>query len=72
MVFFESSHRIKAALDDMLAVFGEEHLVALCRELTKKFETVLRGPLTEIAQKLDEDPNQSRGEFVVLLEGQVE
>ncbi len=69
MVFFESSHRIRAALGDMLAVFGEQHLVALCRELTKKFETVLRGPLAEVAHKLDEDPNQSRGEFVIVLAG---
>jgi len=69
MVFFESSHRIRATLDDMAGVFGEEHPVALCRELTKKFETVLRGPLSEIMHKMDEDPNQGRGEFVVVLAG---
>lgn len=71
LVFFESSHRIRAAIADMAEVLGETRLVAVCRELTKKFETVLRAPLLEIAQTLDEDPNQTRGEFVVLIEGQV-
>lgn len=70
MIFFESSHRIRTALDDLLAVFGGQHPVALCRELTKKFETVLRGPLSEVASRLDEDPNQGRGEFVIVLAGQ--
>jgi len=69
MVFYESSHRIEAAIGDMTAVFGDQRLVALCRELTKKFETVLRAPLVEIGEKLAEDKNQTRGEFVVVVAG---
>jgi 16S rRNA (cytidine1402-2'-O)-methyltransferase len=69
LVLFESSHRIKATVNDMAEVLGKQRLVALCRELTKKFETVLRAPLAEIAQKLEEDQNQTRGEFVIVIDG---
>jgi len=69
LVFFESSHRIEAAIDDMEAVFGGQRLVAVCRELTKKFETVLRAPLNEMKKALSRDTNQSRGEFVVVVDG---
>ena len=69
LVFFESSHRIKATIDDMTSVFGGERLVAVCRELTKKFETVMRAPLVDIRIQLAEDKNQSRGEFVIVMGG---
>lgn len=69
MVFFESSHRIEAAIADMADVFGGQRLVAVCRELTKKFETVLRYSLTEMGTALAQDSNQSRGEFVVIVDG---
>ena len=69
LVFFESSHRIEATINDMANVFGGQRLTAVCRELTKKFETVLRAPLAELGQKLTEDSNQTRGEFVVIIDG---
>jgi len=69
LVFFESSHRIHAAINDMAAVFGEDRVVAICRELTKKFETVLRAPLKELLQSLADDANQTRGEFVIIVTG---
>jgi len=69
LVFFESSHRIQAAIADMTEVFGEQRVVAVCRELTKKFETVLRAPLTDMKMELANDANQCRGEFVVVVDG---
>ena len=69
LVFFESSHRIVATIADMTEVFGPQRLVAICRELTKKFETVLRVPLVDMNKELAQDTNQSRGEFVVIVEG---
>jgi 16S rRNA (cytidine1402-2'-O)-methyltransferase len=69
LVFFESSHRIKATIEDMTSVFGGQRQVAVCRELTKKFETVMRAPLTDIGIQLAEDKNQSRGEFVIVMGG---
>ena len=69
LVFFESSHRIEAAIADMAEAFGEHRLVAVCRELTKKFETVIRVPLVDMKSKLAEDTNQRRGEFVIVVDG---
>jgi 16S rRNA (cytidine1402-2'-O)-methyltransferase len=69
MVFFESSHRIVDSLADLAAVFGEDRQVAVCREMTKKFETVLRGPVAEVTGRVESDPNQCKGEFVVVVAG---
>ena len=49
LVFFESPHRIAAALKDAARVLGGGRQAALCRELTKKFEEVLSGTLDELA-----------------------
>ena len=69
LVFFESSHRIEATLADMSEVFGPERLAAVCRELSKKFETVLRAPLNSLVEQIAADKNQTRGEFVIIVEG---
>jgi len=69
MVFFESSHRIKASVGDMCKAFGTGREAVICRELTKKFETIVRGSLEELLQRLGSDPNQLKGEFVVLVSG---
>lgn len=69
LIFYESSHRILAALEDMAAVFGEARLVVVARELTKVFETVLSGPLAGIVGRVRDEANQQRGEFVVLVAG---
>lgn len=71
LVFYESSHRIEASLSDALAVFGERTM-ALCRELTKTFETVLYGSISEILVQVSNDNNQRKGEFVVIVEGATE
>ncbi len=69
LVFFESSHRIAPSIDDMADIFGGQRLCALCRELTKKFETVIRASLCVIRQTLATDQNQMRGEFVIVVAG---
>lgn len=68
LVFYESPHRIEATLADLSTVFGERRLV-LARELTKTFETFLDGSADELIARLEADPDQSRGEFVVMVEG---
>lgn len=70
LVFFESSHRIAASLNDFEDVFGGERQAAVCRELTKQFETILRGSLTQLVQQIESDSNQEKGEFVVVVAGQ--
>lgn len=69
MVFYESSHRIEGSLLNMQQVFGDERIAVIARELTKTFETILRGSLAELVQQLAEQAVQRKGEFVVLVTG---
>ena len=69
LVFYESSHRIESCLSDMSLALGADRPAAVCRELTKQFETVLRGPLADLHLAVASDPNQRRGEFVIVVGG---
>lgn len=69
MVFFESSHRIADTLAAAAIAFGPDRPAALCRELTKTFETVLDGSLESIATRVEDDDNQRKGEFVLVVAG---
>ena len=69
LIFYESSHRIEESLQDAVAVFGPERRVVVARELTKLFETVLDGRLQDVLERVQQDANQRKGEFVVMLEG---
>ncbi|WP_026402254.1 MULTISPECIES: 16S rRNA (cytidine(1402)-2'-O)-methyltransferase [Actinomadura] len=66
MVFFESTHRIAAALDAMAAAFGADRPAAVCRELTKTYEEVRRGPLGDLAAWARDGV---RGEITVVVGG---
>jgi 16S rRNA (cytidine1402-2'-O)-methyltransferase len=50
MVFFESPHRLADALRDAAGAFGASRAAAVCRELTKTYEEIRRGPLAELAE----------------------
>lgn len=67
MVFYEAPHKLRATLDDLAAVFGPDRPVALCRELTKLHEEVLRTTLGEAAERYAEQ--EPRGEFVLVVGG---
>ena len=68
-IFYESSHRIKACISDMALAFGIDRHVVIARELTKTFETVLDASVGELVEVLENDLNQSKGEFVVMVRG---
>jgi 16S rRNA (cytidine1402-2'-O)-methyltransferase len=67
LVFYEAPHRIEETLADMAAVFDSRRSVTLARELTKRFETIVTLPLAEAPAWLAADPNNVRGEFVVVV-----
>ncbi len=69
LIFYEAPHRILATIDDMRAAFGATRRVAVARELTKLHETVYRGSFASVAASMAADPNATRGEFVVIVEG---
>jgi 16S rRNA (cytidine1402-2'-O)-methyltransferase len=66
LVFYESPKRIAKMLRDAAEVLGPEREAAVCRELTKKFEEVIRAPLAELAQECD--ARTLKGEIVVLID----
>jgi 16S rRNA (cytidine1402-2'-O)-methyltransferase len=67
LVVLESPHRIAATLADLVEAFGDDRQAAVCRELTKTYEQVLRGPLGELASLARAE--QLRGEITVVIAG---
>jgi 16S rRNA (cytidine1402-2'-O)-methyltransferase len=66
MVFFESPHRLADALADTVSAFGPARPAAVCRELTKTYEEVRRGPLAELA---DWAADGVKGEITLVVGG---
>lgn len=69
LVFYEAPHRILDTLTDMRTVFGEDRQAVLAREISKTFETFLRGTLEDVISQVTADSNQQKGEMVILLHG---
>ena len=69
LLFYESAHRIEESLLDMVGAFGPVRPAVLARELTKLFETVLDGTLPQLLARVQADPNQRKGEFVLIVAG---
>ena len=64
LIFYEAPHRILQTMKLMLEIFGDRE-VSLSREITKKFESVYRGNITDLLPTLDE----IKGEFVIVVSG---
>ncbi len=67
MIFYEAPHRINKTLDDMLEIFGNRQ-VSISREITKKFEEVYRGTISEVK----EETKEIKGEIVIVVSGNKE
>ena len=72
LVFFESPKRVLDALSDIADIFGDDRPVALCRELTKRFESVQRARAGELSVQLRDLPGKVKGEIVLVVQGAVE
>ena len=69
LIFYESPHRIEHSLTTMVEVLGSDRHVVMAREVTKTFETFLSGPVSEVLAKVSTDPNQQKGEIVLMVHG---
>ncbi len=69
LVFYEAPHRILECVADLHSVYGGERQIVFAREITKLFESFHRCTLAEAMDWLNADPNNQRGEFVLLISG---
>ena len=69
MVFFESPHRTGATLAAMAEAFGVDRRGAVCRELTKTYEEVVRGSLAELVAWAESQEHGVRGEVTLVVAG---
>ncbi|WP_101674537.1 16S rRNA (cytidine(1402)-2'-O)-methyltransferase [Alloalcanivorax mobilis] len=66
-IIFEAPHRVLTLLESLAAHVAPERELTLCRELTKRFETVRRAPVAELLEWVRGDSDQQRGELVLVL-----
>jgi len=69
IVFFESVHRIRACLADLVAAFGADRVAFIGRELSKIHEQCVRAPLAELLGRIDSGEIVCKGEFVIVVHG---
>lgn len=66
-VFYESPHRIEKALATLKEVLPEDRIIVVLREITKMYESVVRGTASSVVEHFSENPGEVRGEFVVIV-----
>lgn len=69
LVFYEAPHRIDKSVASMIDVFGGERTACIAREMTKTFEQIVNGTLSELLAGLQSREIVSKGEFVVIVSG---
>ncbi|MFT4173577.1 MAG: 16S rRNA (cytidine(1402)-2'-O)-methyltransferase [Rhodocyclaceae bacterium] len=69
LLVYEAPHRIVECVDDLLAVFGGERHLVVCRELTKMFEQIAAMPLADAPAWFAGDAHRQKGEFVLVIGG---
>ncbi len=67
MIFYEAPHKLPTTLADLAETFGADRPIALCRELTKLHEEIVRTTLGQAAERYEAEP--PRGEFVLVVAG---
>lgn len=69
LVFFESPHRLIQTIENLKEIFGQRRLV-VARELTKKFEEIIRGKITDVKSYFEK--KKIKGEMVIIVEGEAD
>jgi len=72
LIYLISPHRWQSTLEDMLQVFGGDRVAVLAREISKIHETFHRDRLSGLLRWMEDNPQQQKGEMVLLLEGNAE
>lgn len=67
LIYYEAPHKLRQTLQDLSQALGEDRKAALCRELTKLHEEVVRGTLAELGALYE--TTEPRGEYVIVIEG---
>ena len=71
VIFYESPYRILKTLNELNSLYTKYNIqntdIVVCRELTKKFETIYRGKIEKVIKEIEKD--KIKGEFVVIVEG---
>jgi len=71
LVFYEAPHRVVATIADLADVLGGDRDLVIAREITKKFESIVRLPLAGAAAWIAAEPQRQRGEFVLIVDSPV-
>lgn len=69
IIFYESPHRVISSMEDMVEILGNRK-IAVCRELTKHYEEILRGSFETALERFNQ--SEIKGEFVIIVEGNTE
>lgn len=69
LIFYEAPHRVIDTVQDLITIFGDARNIALCRELTKTFETLYKSTAKHVLHWLEENPNHQKGEFALVVAG---
>ena len=69
LVFYEAPHRILASIEDAIICYGDERQAVIAKEISKQHENIQRGTLTELLDWLHSDKDLTKGEFVVVIQG---
>jgi 16S rRNA (cytidine1402-2'-O)-methyltransferase len=72
VVAYEAPHRVVRTVAELASALDGDRAVVIAREITKKFETIARLPLSQAVAWLEGDPNRTRGEFVIVVDAPIE
>lgn len=68
IVLYESPHRLLKTLNDLIFFFGLERNIAICKEISKVFQEIIRGNIKEIISFYEKNVKKILGEYTIIIE----